>query len=121
MDSRQTERYMIHLEELAGCFSLHAGEKQFAQMRVHDVSTAGAGVSLTQPLAIGTVVKLTFTAGDWEVAVNGSVTWCRRQSLPIGSSPLNEHFRLGVEFEPRNLERNLIFFHATRSTLKPLH
>lgn len=121
MDSRKTERYMIHLEELAGSFSLFAGEKQFGQMRVHDVSTAGAGVALQQPLAIGTAVKLTFTAGDWAVTVNGSVSWCQRQSLPIGAAPLSEHFRLGVEFEPRNLERNLIFFHATRSSLKPLH
>lgn len=121
MDSRRTERYRIHLEEIAGSFSLYAGDKQFQYMRINDVSTSGAGVMLSQPLAIGTSVRLTFCADDWAVTVDGGVIWCRRQSLPVGTSELQENFRLGVQYHLENIDRNLIFFHATRSTIKTFH
>ncbi len=121
MDSRKTERYRIHLEEIAGSFCLHAGDKQFQYMRINDVSTSGAGVMLSQPLAIGTPVRLTFAADDWAVTVDGSIVWCRRQALPVGTSELQENFRVGVQFLAENIDRNLIFFHATRSTLKTFH
>ena len=121
MDARKTERYMIHIEEIAGNFSLHAGDTQFQYMRINDVSTNGAGLLLSKPLSIGTNVRITFSAGDWAVSVDGDIMWCRRQSLPVGTSQLQENFRLGVRFSPQNIDRNLIFFHATRSTLKTLH
>jgi hypothetical protein len=121
MNARHQERHKIHLEELAGSFSLFAGDTQFDYMRVNDISPSGAGLLVSQSLPVGAPVRLTFTAGDWAVAVEGTVVWCRRQMLPLGSSLLQESFRLGVRFQNDGSQRNLMFFHASRSSLKPFH
>ncbi len=121
MDSREYERHTVHLEEIEGAFSLYAGEKQFNSMRINDVSVSGAGVLLSQPLAIGTTVRLTFSAGDWAVSVNGKIVWCRRYNLPTGQTKIDDNFRLGVQFANENIESNQIFFHASRTTLKAVH
>lgn len=121
MDARRYERHRILLEELAGSFSLFAGDTQFQYMRVNDVSPSGAGLLVSQPLPLGTSVKLTFTAGEWAVTVEGNVVWCRRQALPLGTSQLQESFRVGMQFSGENGERNMMFFQASKSTLKSLH
>lgn len=121
MDARRHERHRIHLEELAGSFSLFAGDTQFQYMRVNDVSPAGAGLMISQALPIGTPVRLTFAAGEWAVTVDGSVAWCRRQALPLGNSELRESFRVGLRFNGENGERNMMFFHASKSSLKSFH
>ncbi len=121
MDARSQERHMIRLDEVNGTFSLNAGEKQFQPTLVNDVSAAGVGLMLSQPLAVGTPVKLTFSAGDWAVSVHGNVIWCRRQTLPVGRPKPKEDFRLGIQLQHDNYERNLTFFHAFRTTLKTFH
>lgn len=121
MDARRHERHRIHLEELAGSFSLFAGDTQFQYMRVNDVSPSGAGLMISQALPIGTPVRLTFTAGEWAVTVEGNVAWCRRQALPLGTSELRESFRVGLRFNGENGERNMMFFHASKSSLKSFH
>ena len=121
MNARQQERCKIHLEELAGRFSLFAGDTQFDFMRVNDVSPGGAGLLVSQPLAIGTKIRLTFSAGDWHVSVDGDIVWCRRQSLPLGRSELQDNFRLGVQFHNQDANNNLMFFNASKSILKKFH
>lgn len=121
MNARKHERHRIHIEELAGSFSLYAGDTQFQYMRMNDVSTAGAGLLLSQPLAVGTPVRLTFSAGDWAVSVDGSIIWCKRQTLPLGTSQLQENFRLGIQFLGENNDRNIMFFQASKSSLKKFH
>lgn len=121
MNARQHERHKIHLEELAGSFSLYAGDAQFDFMRVNDVSPAGAGLLASQPLAIGTKVRLTFSAGDWHVSVDGDIVWCRRQNLTLGRSESQGNFRLGVHFHAQDPQNNLMFFNASKSTLKKFH
>jgi len=121
MDARQDDRHMIHIEELDGTFSLDAGNKQFQYMRVNDVSSSGVGLLLSQPLAVGTPVELTLSTGDWEVSVKGDIVWCRRQSLPVGSSEIKANYRLGIAFNNKNDPSNKRFFHASKSTLNSLH
>lgn len=120
-DLRQHERIRIRHEELCGTFNLHANEQSFRYLRVHDVSAAGAGIVVAEPLNRGTEVKITFTAGDWAVTVSGHVAWCRRQSLPMGDASISESFRVGIRFDNENPERNLLFFRAAQSTVPVLH
>jgi hypothetical protein len=120
-EARYHPRYQIKIEEIAGSFNLNAGDIQVDYMRVNDVSAGGVGILSSQPLPIGMSVTMTFSAGDWAVSVEGNIAWCRRQSLPAGTAALPENYRLGVRFKPQNIDRNLIFYHASRSSVRPLH
>ncbi|VAW85335.1 hypothetical protein MNBD_GAMMA16-332 [hydrothermal vent metagenome] len=121
MDARENERHMIQIEELDGIFSLDAGNTQFKYMRVNDVSQTGAGLLLSQPLAVGTPIALTLSTGDWEISVKGDIVWCQRQSVPVDPSEIKASYRLGVVFSNIGDPANKQFFHASKSTLNTLH
>ncbi len=121
MDARANERHMIHIEELNGTFSLNAGNTQFQHMQVNDVSQTGAGLLLSQPLAVGTPIALTLSTDDWEISVKGDIVWCRRQSFPVDSSNMQTSYRLGIVFSNIGDLANKQFFHASKSTLNALH
>lgn len=119
-ESRETIRQDIHLEEVSGSFHLEAKDKRFTPAYIRDVSVSGVGVQLDEPLEVGTNVDLTFSAGDWKISVEGRVVWC---SIALTRSDRSaksaEAYRIGVKFNPRNANNNVIFFMASRSMVNP--
>ena len=69
---------------------------------------------------MGATVDMIFSAGDWKIAVEGRVVWCSvaagRDELGTGSV---EAYRMGIKFNPRNANNNVIFFMASRSMVNP--
>lgn len=119
-ESRETVRQAIHLEEVNGAFRLDTKRKHFDGMIVCDVSVSGAGVQLDEPLEVGTTVDLTFAAGDWKISVEGRVVWCSVSTgRPDRDELASEAFRIGIKFNPRNTNNNVIFFMASRSMVNP--
>lgn len=126
-NSRIVNRENIELEEIVGSFHLDAGDKHFEQTFVNDVSVSGAGIQLSSPLEVGSNIDLTFVAGDWNVSVEAQVVWCtmhedQAQARAIADAEANaadSSYRVGVKFNPRNTNNNVIFFMASRSMVRP--
>lgn len=119
VESREAIRQNIYLEEINGIFQLQANEQTFDPAVVHDVSVSGAGIQLSEPLDIGTNVTLTFTAGDWKISVEGQVVWCINASSLRALKKRKDIYRIGIKFNPRNTNNNVIFFMASRSMVNP--
>ena len=117
-ESRGVARQNIQLEEISGGFQLDAGNKHFDDTFVNDVSVSGAGIELSMPLEVGSDIDLTFTAGDWNISVQGKVIWCSMDTKPQKSLD-SDNYRVGVRFNPRNANNNVIFFMASRSMVRP--
>ena len=119
-ESRVVSRENILLEEIIGKFHLDAGERHFDNTFVNDVSVSGAGIELDAPLEVGSNIDLTFVAGDWNISVQGQVVWCSMDSEKKKASiEVDDHYRVGVKFNPRNTNNNVIFFMASRSMVRP--
>jgi hypothetical protein len=119
-ESRETVRQSINLEEVNGSFRIQTKHKNYDGAVIHDVSVSGAGIELTDPLEVGANVDLTFSAGDWKISVEGRVVWCSmRTSRSDGANRNSESYRIGVKFNPRNANNNVIFFMASRSMVNP--
>ncbi len=120
-ESRETVRQAINLEEVNGSFQIETKYKNFDTAVICDVSVSGAGVELVEPLEVGTTIDLTFSAGDWKIRVEGRVVWCsiRNPSKSDGLGRNAERYRVGVKFNPRNANNNVIFFMASRSMVNP--
>lgn len=120
-ESRETIRQNIHLEEVNGTFHLQAKNKSYDSTQVRDVSVSGVGIQLSEPLEVGTTVDMTFKAGDWKIAVEGRVVWCSVAAARGGgpSAKSTEAYRMGIKFNPRNANNNVIFFMASRSMVNP--
>ena len=119
-ESRETIRQNIQLEEVNGSFHIEAQDKRYDPAMIHDVSVSGVGVQLEEPLEVGTHVDLIFAAGDWKISVEGRVIWCsiaKKLDLPVVKAA--EAYRLGIKFNPRNVNNNVIFFMASRSMVNP--
>jgi len=119
-ESRETIRQNIHLEEVNGTFRLIAKDKTYESTQIQDVSVSGVGIQLAEPLEVGTTVDMIFSAGDWKIAVDGRVVWC---SVAVARGQLGarstEAYRMGIKFNPRNANNNVIFFMASRSMVNP--
>lgn len=119
-ESRETIRQNIHLEEVNGSFRLQAQNKSYDFTLIRDVSVSGVGIQLPEPLEVGATVDMIFSAGDWKIAVEGRVVWC---SVATGKDELGtgsvEAYRMGIKFNPRNANNNVIFFMASRSMVNP--
>ena len=119
-ESRVVSRENIQLEEIIGKFHLDAGERHFDNTFVNDVSVSGAGIELDAPLEVGSNIDLTFVAGDWNISVQGQVVWCSMDSEKKKASiEKDDNYRVGVKFNPRNTNNNVIFFMASRSMVRP--
>ena len=118
-ESRVVSRENIQLEEIIGKFHLDAGEKHFDNTFVNDVSVSGAGIELEAPLEVGSNIDLTFVAGDWNISVQGQVVWCINTPEKQAQVEEEGHYRVGVKFNPRNTNNNVIFFMASRSMVRP--
>lgn len=119
-ESRETIRQNIHLEEVNGSFRLEAKDKSYDSTLIRDVSVSGVGIQLSEPLEVGTNVDMIFSAGDWKIAVEGRVVWCSVAAArgELGTRPA-EAYRMGIKFDPRNANNNVIFFMASRSMVNP--
>ncbi len=119
-ESRETIRQNIHLEEVNGTFRLQAKDKTYDSTLIRDVSVSGVGIQLTEPLEVGTTVEMVFSAGDWKIAVEGRVVWCSVAVArsDVGARP-TEAYSMGIKFDPRNTNNNVIFFMASRSLVNP--
>ncbi len=119
-ESRETLRQNIHLEEVNGSFHLQAQDKSYDFTLIRDVSVSGVGIQLSEPLEVGAPVDMTFSAGDWKIAVEGRVVWCSVAAARgnPGARP-EEAYRIGIKFNPRNANNNVIFFMASRSMVNP--
>lgn len=117
-ESRGVARQNIQLEEISGGFYLDAGNKHYDDTFVNDVSVSGAGIELSTPLEVGSDVDLTFTAGDWNISVQGKVIWCSMDTK-LQETQGSDNYRVGVKFNPRNANNNVIFFMASRSMVRP--
>lgn len=119
-ETRETVRQDIHLEEVNGSFLMVAKDKQYTLALIRDVSVSGVGLQLDEPLEVGTNVDLTFSAGDWKISVEGRVVWCSI-AMARGDRPAKsaEAYRIGIKFNPRNANNNVIFFMASRSMVNP--
>jgi hypothetical protein len=119
-ESRETIRQNIHLEEVNGTFRLQAKDKSYDSTQIRDVSVSGVGIQLSEPLEVGASVDMTFSAGDWKIAVEGRVVWC---SVAVAKGEqgarATEAYRMGIKFNPRNANNNVIFFMASRSMVNP--
>ena len=119
-ESRGVARQNIQLEEISGGFELDSGNKHFGDTLVSDVSVSGAGIELPTPLEVGSDVDLTFKAGDWNISVQGKVMWCSLDTKSPNTNTLEiDNYRVGVKFNPRNANNNVIFFMASRSMVRP--
>ena len=119
-ESRETIRQNIHLEEVNGSFRLQAQDKSYDFTLIRDVSVSGVGIQLPEPLEVGATVDMIFSAGGWTIAVEGRVIWCSVAVVKDdpGVSPA-EAYRMGIKFNPRNANNNVIFFMASRSMVNP--
>lgn len=119
-ESRETIRQNIHLEEVNGSFRLEAGNKSYDSTLIRDVSVSGVGIQLSEPLEVGTSVDMIFSAGDWKISVEGRVVWCS-VAIAQGAGGVrgSEVYRVGIKFDPRNANNNVIFFMASRSMVNP--
>lgn len=117
-ESRETIRQNIRLDEVNGSFSLQVKDKSYDPAMIRDVSVSGAGIQLVEPLEVGTSVDMIFSAGDWKIAVEGRVVWC---AVAVARDELGakrtEAYRMGIKFNPRNANNNVIFFMASRSVV----
>jgi hypothetical protein len=118
-ESRETVRQNIQLEEVNGSFRLSSRNKNYDPAVVRDVSVSGAGIQLPEPLEVGATVDLTFAAGDWRISVEGRVVWCSIANVKRGDAGMVEAYRMGIKFNPRNANNNVIFFMASRSMVNP--
>jgi len=115
-ESRINARESIHVEEIVGVFHVVSGNKHFETTYVNDVSVSGAGIQLSSPVEVGANIELTFAAGDWKISVEGKVIWC---SLEDNEIVPEDRYRIGVKFNPRNANNNVIFFMASKSMVRP--
>lgn len=115
-ESRESIRQNIQLEEVNGTFCLQAQDKSYDSTLVCDVSVSGVGLKLSEPLEVGTPVDIVFSAGDWKIAVEGRVIWCNVGEQSAKSAGA---YRMGIKFDPRNANNNVIFFMASRSMVNP--
>lgn len=118
-EMREVGRQPIKLEEINGNFVVDSDEVHFDSAIVNDVSVSGAGIELPVPLPVGSQVDLTFTAGDWKISVKGKVMWCVAAQQPGLANDLIDIFRLGIQFDARNTNNNVVFFMASRSMVNP--
>ncbi len=119
-ESRETVRQSINLEEVNGSFRIQTKLKHYDAAVIRDVSVSGAGIELDDPLEVGANIDLTFSAGDWKISVEGRVVWCSMRTARSDSvSHSAESYRIGVKFNPRNANNNVIFFMASRSMVNP--
>ena len=115
-ESRASIREKIYLEEIIGSFHVEAGGKHYDTTYVNDVSVSGAGIQLESPLEVGSNVDLTFAAGNWNISVGGKVIWCNKNDNELKAG---DSYRIGVKFNSRNINNNVIFFMASRSMVRP--
>lgn len=119
-ESRETVRQDIQLEEVNGSFQVEANDKSYTPALIRDVSVSGVGMQLNEPLEVGTSVDLTFSAGDWKISVEGRVVWCSIALIRGDrTAKSTEAYRVGIKFNPRNANNNVIFFMASRSMVNP--
>lgn len=119
-ESRKNLRQNIYLEEVNGSFCLQMEDKNYDSILIRDVSVSGAGIQLSESLEVGSAVDLVFSTGDWKITAQGWVVWCivALARNKFGARAL-EGYRIGIKFNPRNANNNVIFFMASRSMVNP--
>jgi Tfp pilus assembly protein PilZ len=90
-------------------FFLRCEDGVYAVTRVRNVSLSGVGIETRYRLKPGEGIVLKYRSRETKVSVNGTVTWC----CPNGS----HSYTLGVAFDPKEREKNSVFFLALRKYL----
>lgn len=107
-DQRKHERKNVRSDEITGSFFIELQDESIAFSRVNDVSISGTGLVLERALEPGREIRLKFTSGDWQITIKGEVVWCDEIAEEPGA------FRMGIEFDQKDMENNSLFFLALR-------
>ena len=109
-ERRSHERKTLDREanEIPGHFYMIIDEQRIEFSRVQDVSVSGMGVILSQRIAVGTDIELVFDSADFLVKLHAMVAW--EESCKDG-------WRLGIQFDTRNMNDNVMFFMTLREYL----
>ncbi len=116
-DRRRHERRIVRIPDNKVFFRLHIHDKWHAINNVHDASISGMGIWFTEAISSGTPVKILFAARDFEIVLNASVCWCQNETQDCGLGESGNVYRLGIEFDPKHLEDNVLMFMALRKYL----
>ncbi len=116
-EHRRHPRHIIRMAAVQGEFLLTAYDHEHRLTQVHDLSISGMGVFLNQALPPDTAVSIRYMARDIEVTVRARVAWWQRSTQTLGESGATENYRLGLEFNRREMENNMLLFMALRKYL----
>ncbi|MEK7321481.1 MAG: PilZ domain-containing protein [Pseudomonadota bacterium] len=116
-DRRRHERRIVRIPDNKAFFRLHIHDQWHAIDNVHDASISGMGIHFTQAIASGTPVKILFVSRDFEIVLNARIRWCQNETQEPGLSENGDVYRLGIEFDPKHLEDNVLMFMALRKYL----
>lgn len=116
---RGTPRSRVRRNDSAGRFLLKTPARSFIFHTVENVSISGTGLTLPEPVAVGTPVTLCYYhGGATELQTQGTVAWC--DTVSTGSAPLSPPgYRAGIAFRPDQIKNNILFFMALRQYADP--
>ncbi len=106
-ERRKHERANLKRDDIPGSFFIDADGESFQFTNVNDVSISGMGIDTPFPLEKGAAIGLRYIADDFQLRLNGTVAWCET-GAEEGSH------RIGVQFDPANMNDNVMFFMTLR-------
>lgn len=115
-DRRRHERRIIRIPNNEAFFRLHVHDKWHPINNVHDASISGIGIWFAEAVSGGTPVKILFVSRDFEIVLSARVCWCQSGDQD-GALTGGDTHRLGIEFDPKRLEDNVLMFMALRKYL----
>lgn len=108
-EKRQFARGNVTIDRPGIVIFLKSADGLFDITRIIDISLTGVGVETRYRIDNGERVVLKYRAQDLNLAIEGTVAWCR--AADAGACAL------GIAFDPENREKNSVFFLALRQYL----
>lgn len=108
VEDRKQERAFLRGDSNAPCCALQIGSQLIPINSITDISVAGTGVRLTQPLREGLRVRLHCNASSQELIIRGRVAWCRENQPMIRPDPAaraDDGYRGGICFDNADLHK----------------
>ena len=116
LERRRHERKNVK-NDIHGEFQASIDGKSYPVLQIKDVSISGIGLTLPMDAEPDSEIRLTFSADDLKLAINGRIAWIADSDNPAPELAVEKAYKVGVEFDPANGDHNCLLFMALRKYL----
>jgi len=116
-ERRRHTRLAVRIDEMDGFFRLNLNGEWHPLNEVKDVSISGMGLCLTAAIPPGTILQVGYMSRDLEITLPATVRWCRDHAPSEEGAPAS--YYVGIEFQSKKIDDNMLMFMAIRKFLDP--